>query len=87
MRKNARLTERDLTRLVKRVIQEQLEDETDTKGMNINDVLEFAYEYMSANAPTGPRDKELYRVAINNLERNFASAIRQLKGNITIGDI
>jgi hypothetical protein len=88
MKKIVRLNERDLTRLVKRVIKEQEIDfdmtmDTESQdGMDVNDVMDFGYDFMSKNAPEGPKNKRKYMEAIEELQKLFGLTIRNLKGNI-----
>ena len=86
MKKIVRLTESDLARIVRRVINE--EENTDGEsndqqmGGDINKVMDLAYEMISQMAPEGPRNERQYMSAINQLESNFNYVIRNLKGNL-----
>jgi hypothetical protein len=86
MKKTIRLTEADLTRIVNKVIKEQenTDGESNDQKMNrsIMTVLDFAYEQIEELAPDGPGNKEQYLLGINQLEKEFNFAIRNLKGNI-----
>lgn len=86
MKKIVKLTEADLARIVKRVMNE--EENTDGEsndqqmGGDINEIMDFAYEMINQMAPEGPRNGRQYMSAINQLESNFNYAIRNLKGNL-----
>jgi hypothetical protein len=82
--KNYKLTERDLSRIVKRVINEESEDFSSENEMtgDVNRVMDFAYEMLGELAPDGPRNKRQYMRAISQLEHDFNYAIRNLKGNL-----
>jgi hypothetical protein len=86
MKKIVKLTEADLARIVRRVINE--EENTDGEsndqqmGGDINKVMDLAYEMISQMAPEGPRNERQYMSAINQLESNFNYVIRNLKGNL-----
>jgi hypothetical protein len=86
MKKIVKLTESDLARIVRRVINE--EENTDGEsndqqmGGDINKVMDLAYEMISQMAPEGPRNERQYMSAINQLESNFNYVIRNLKGNL-----
>jgi hypothetical protein len=86
MKKIVKLTEADLSRIVRRVINE--EENTDGEsndqqmGGDINKVMNFAYEMINQMAPEGPRNGRQYMSAINQLENNFNYVIRNLKGNL-----
>ena len=79
-----RITERDLSRIASRIINEMEEDgmNNETMGGDVNRVMDFAYEMVSELAPDGPRNKRQYMAAINQLERDFNYALRNLKGNL-----
>ena len=90
MKKTVRLSERDLSRIVRKVIKEQEEFDMDQDMVDsevkidndINKVMDFAYEMISDYAPDGPRNKSQYRDAIDQLESDFKYSIRNLRGNI-----
>ena len=86
MKKIVKLTESDLARIVKRVVKEQENTDGESNdqqmGGDINKVMDFAYEMITELAPDGPRNKRQYMSAINQLEKDFNYAIRNLKGNI-----
>jgi hypothetical protein len=88
MKKIVRLTENDMTRLVKRIIKEtdmdfdMTMDTEEQDGMDVNDVMDFGYDFMSKNAPEGPKNKTQYMEAIEELQKLFGLTIRNLKGNI-----
>lgn len=88
MKKTIRLTERDLTRLIKRIVKENEEsmggDMFGDKGMggDINKVMDFGYEMLNNYAPEGPRNRRQYQKAIDQLEHEFNYTIRNLRGNI-----
>jgi hypothetical protein len=86
MKKIVRLTENDMTRLVKKIIREADMDTTmgmeKQVGMDVVDVMDFGYQFMSQNAPDGPRNKTQYMEAIEELQKLFSLTIRNLKGNI-----
>lgn len=79
-----RLTERDLSRIASRIINEMEEDgmNDETMSGDINRVMDFAYEMITELAPDGPRNRRRYMSAINQLEKDFNYAIRNLKGNL-----
>ena len=79
-----RITERDLSRIASRIINEMEEDgmNNETMGGDVNRVMDFAYEMVSELAPDGPRNKRQYMAAINQLESDFNYALRNLKGNL-----
>jgi len=79
-----RITERELSRIISRIINEMEEDGMNDEAMSgdINRVMDFAYEMITELAPDGPRNKRQYMSAINQLEKDFNYAIRNLKGNI-----
>jgi len=52
------------------------------KKMGINDVLTFGYDFMMSNAPEGPKNREEYAAAINDLESCFASVIKNISFSI-----
>ena len=92
MRRTIRLTERDLARMVRRVVKESqlemdldmdsdMEEMDDIDGDSIR-VRDFAYEMITDYVPEGPRNKVKYRRAIEQLEKEFNYALRNLKGNI-----
>lgn len=89
MKKLVRLSERDLSRIVRRVIkEEEFNIDNDMMGSeekinnDINKVMKFAYEMIADYAPDGPRNKKRYRDAIKQLKSDFNYSIRNLKGNI-----
>lgn len=79
-----RITERELSRIASRIINEIEEDgmNDETMSGDINRVMDFAYEMITELAPDGPRNRRQYMSAINQLESNFNYAIRNLKGNL-----
>ena len=79
-----RITERELSRIISRIINEMEEDGMNDEAMSgdINRVMDFAYEMITELAPDGPRNRRQYMSAINQLESNFNYAIRNLKGNL-----
>lgn len=79
-----RITERELSRIISRIINEMEEDGMNDEAMSgdINRVMDFAYEMITELAPDGPRNKRQYMSAINQLEKDFNYAIRNLKGNL-----
>ena len=79
-----RITERDLSRIASRIINEIEEDgmNDETVSGDINRVMDFAYEMITELAPDGPRNRRQYMAAINQLERDFNYALRNLKGNL-----
>ena len=86
MKKIVKLTESDLSRIVRRVINEQENTDGESNdqqmGGDINKVMNFAYEMINQMAPEGPRNGRQYMSAINQLENNFNYVIRNLKGNL-----
>lgn len=76
--RNIRLTESDLVRLVKRIVEE---NERDTMESGINDVMRFGYDMMDRYAPEGIRNSKQYSKAIDQLESDFKYTIRNLRGN------
>ena len=79
-----RITERDLSRIASRIINEMEEEGMNDETMtgDINRVMDFAYEMITELAPDGPRNRRQYMSAINQLERDFNYALRNLKGNL-----
>ena len=79
-----RITERDLSRIASRIINEIEEDgmNDETVSGDINRVMDFAYEMITELAPDGPRNRRQYMAAINQLEHDFNYSIRNLKGNL-----
>ena len=79
-----RITERDLSRIASRIINEMEEDGMNNEAMggDVNRVMDFAYEMVGELAPDGPRNKRQYMAAINQLESDFNYALRNLKGNL-----
>ena len=79
-----RITEREISRIASRIINEMEEDgmNDETMSGDINRVMDFAYEMITELAPDGPRNRRQYMSAINQLESNFNYAIRNLKGNL-----
>ena len=86
MKRIVRLTENDMTRLVKKIIREADMDTTmgmeSQVGMDVVDVMDFGYQFMSKNAPEGPKNKTQYMETIEELQKLFGLTIRNLKGNI-----
>lgn len=88
MKRIVKLTESDMNRLIKKIIKEADTDFDMTMnteeqgGMDVNDVMDFGYEFMSQNAPDGPRNKRQYMQAVDELDKLFNLTIRNLKGNI-----
>jgi hypothetical protein len=87
MKNTIRLNERELTRLIKRIVkenQESMGDETfdERMGGDINKVMDFGYEMLNNYAPDGPRNSGQYQRAIDQLEKEFNYTIRNLRGNI-----
>lgn len=87
MKNTIRLNERELTRLIKRIVkenQESMGDETfdERMGGDINKVMDFGYEMLNNYAPEGPRNGRQYQRAIDQLEKEFNYTIRNLRGNI-----
>ena len=78
------LTERDLSRIASRIINEMEEGgmNDETMSGDVNRVMDFAYEMINELAPDGPRNRRQYMAAINQLERDFNYALRNLKGNL-----
>ena len=79
-----RITERDLSRISSRIVNEMEEEGMNDETMrgDINRVMDFAYEMITELAPDGPRNRRQYMSAINQLERDFNYALRNLKGNL-----
>lgn len=79
-----RITERDLSRIASRIVNEMEEEGMNDETMtgDINRVMDFAYEMITELAPDGPRNRRQYMSAINQLERDFNYALRNLKGNL-----
>jgi len=79
-----RITERDLSRIASRIVNEMEEEGMNDETMtgDINRVMDFAYEMITELAPDGPRNRRQYMAAINQLERDFNYALRNLKGNL-----
>jgi hypothetical protein len=87
MKNTIRLNERELTRLIKRIIKENEESMGDEMfdermGGDINKVMDFGYEMLNNYAPDGPRNRRQYERAIDQLEKDFNYTIRNLRGNI-----
>ena len=86
MKRVVRLTESDLARIVKRVVREQEntdgESNDEQVGGDVNKVMDFAYSMITNMAPDGPRNRRQYMLAINQLEKDFNYALRNLKGNL-----
>jgi hypothetical protein len=83
-----RITERELSRITSRIINEIEEDgmNGETMSGDINRVMDFAYEMITELAPDGPRNRRQYMAAINQLESDFNYSIRNLKGNLGMGE-
>ena len=79
-----RISERELSRIASRIINEMEEDgmKDETMSGDINRVMDFAYEMITELAPDGPRNRRQYMAAINQLESDFNYALRNLKGNL-----
>jgi len=89
MKNTIRLNERELTRLIKRIIKENEESMGDEMfdermGGDINKVMDFGYEMLNNYAPEGPRNSRQYLRAIDQLEKEFNYTIRNLRGNISM---
>jgi hypothetical protein len=88
MKKIVRLTEADLARMVKQVLSEQdMAPQESSEGVDINKVMDFAYDYVSSVAPDGPRNSVRYMKAIDDVEQAFNYAIRNLKQNIESSEL
>ena len=89
MKNTIRLNERELTKLIKKIIKENEESMGDEMfdermGGNINKVMDFGYEMLNNYAPGGPRNRRQYLRAIDQLEKEFNYTIRNLRGNISM---
>jgi hypothetical protein len=89
MKNTIRLNERELTKLIKKIIKENEESMGDEMfdermGGNINKVMDFGYEMLNNYAPEGPRNRRQYLRAIDQLEKEFNYTIRNLRGNISM---
>lgn len=87
MKNTIRLNERELTKLIKKIIKENEESMGDEMfdermGGDINKVMDFGYEMLNNYAPEGPRNRRQYQRAIDQLEKEFNYTIRNLRGNI-----
>lgn len=87
MKNTIRLNEREMTRLIKRIVKENEESMGDEMfdermGGDINKVMDFGYEMLNNYAPDGPRNRRQYERAIDQLEKDFNYTIRNLRGNI-----
>ena len=83
MKNTIRLNERELTRLIKRIVKENEESMGDERmSGDINQVMDFGYEMLNNYAPDGPRNRRQYERAIDQLEKDFNYTIRNLRGNI-----
>jgi hypothetical protein len=83
MKNTIRLNEREMTRLIKRIVKENEESMGDERmSGDINQVMDFGYEMLNNYAPDGPRNRRQYERAIDQLEKDFNYTIRNLRGNI-----
>ena len=92
MKRIIKLNERDLTRLVKRVIREEEENDFDVPTSDDvtsnflddshNETLDFAFDMMHKYVPEGPRNRDAYSDVINKLERDMEKTLRYLRQSI-----